>query len=145
QDRSIATSRSMKEIAAEAEGEGAVWLPGKGIVDPEQLHQLYFEGERLKPQRKKKVFAPKKTADADVEVIQEAPKELIPRKMKPMIAKKGGELFEDPDFLFGLNYGGKRAIAELHKGHCTLLSRSGLDFRKKHPTIHEALSEAAPV
>src|SRR5690606_32588153 len=43
-DRSVATGRTMAEIAAQATGLGQVWLPGEGPTDPESLRRRLEEG-----------------------------------------------------------------------------------------------------
>jgi len=47
----------------------------------------------------------------------------------PMLLGRKSEPFDHPEYLFELKYDGFRAIAVIHDGHCTLVSRNGNIFK----------------
>jgi bifunctional non-homologous end joining protein LigD len=50
-------------------------------------------------------------------------------QLLPMLLGRKAEPFNDPEYLFELKYDGFRAIAIIHAGECTLVSRNGNAFK----------------
>ncbi len=141
QNTSVASGRTINEIAAGSEARNEVWIPGKGAQDPETLNRLlYYTGERLKPLIEKKSSVPTSFIEAELSDLSSAKNERMPRKNKPMFPKHGGTLFKDPNWAFEPAWGGHRAIAEIETKKVSLYSKQGLDYRKKYPEILTALA-----
>ena len=62
-----------------------------------------------------------------------------PRKYKqfitPMLARLGGDPFDDPDWVYEIKWDGYRAIAEVDGEKSRLYSRNGLSFSDEYPTV----------
>ena len=141
QKTSVASGRTINEIAAGSEARNEVWIPGQGAQEPESLNRLlYYTGERLQPLIEKKSSVPTSFSEAELSDFHDAKPERMPRKNKPMFPKHGGSIFRDPDWAFEPAWGGHRAIAEIEAKKVSLYSKQGLDYRKKYPEIHAALT-----
>ena len=118
-DRSVATGRTMAEIASGAEAKGEIWIPGRTKRAP-----------KLSP-------APRRTAPATPKGAP--PKSGMPRRVAPMqpVHARAAESAEGWAYepYFGLN----RAIAEIERGSAKLYSRQFLPFERKYPEIAAAL------
>ncbi|MEX0661900.1 MAG: DNA ligase D [Balneolaceae bacterium] len=59
--------------------------------------------------------------------------------IKPMLAKKASNIFEDPDWVYEMKWDGYRAIANIQYGKVKLYSRNGHSFNKKFATVVKGL------
>lgn len=131
-DRSVATGRTLAEIAAEAPSKGEVWLPGKGPVDAAILKADLPQAPLLKP-RSKSRSAP---LPPPLSVATESTAERFPRGLKPMLFLDGTLDSLTPIWLLEPRLEGYRAIAELSgKGDVQLRSRQGLSYNQAYPEI----------
>ena len=117
---SAKTGRTLQEIALQAKAKGDIWLPKR------EPHQ-------------KKTSTPPPPPGIPLKPKPSPRSEKLPRKNKPMLATPWPEPFEQKGWIFEIEYGGHRAIAELDKGSVHLYSRQLLPFETKFPDIIEAL------
>lgn len=141
EDRSVATGRTLTEIAAQAEVNGEMWLPGKGPFDAATLKTvLQVKKRQAKARRgaKPKPLAPPPEAKATT--AEDAPAEKFPRNLKPMIATHADAAPpSEGEWLFEPRLDGVRALAAVEKGRVHLYSRQGLSFDAKFKEIGAAL------
>ncbi|MEX0719354.1 MAG: DNA ligase D [Balneolaceae bacterium] len=80
---------------------------------------------------------------AEKEIAEEAgeaeDKTDLTEMVKPMLAKKTSEIFEDPDWLYEMKWDGYRALANINEGNVQLYSRNGISFNTKFSPIVKAL------
>ncbi|MFA4868431.1 MAG: DNA ligase D [Pedobacter sp.] len=61
---------------------------------------------------------------------------------KPMLAKLSAEVFDDPNWIYEHKLDGYRALAfSTDKGEVKLISRNGIDFSNKYPSIIKVLKK----
>ncbi|MEX0608102.1 MAG: DNA ligase D [Balneolaceae bacterium] len=59
--------------------------------------------------------------------------------IKPMMATKTKEIFEDPEWIYEKKWDGYRAVANISDGEVRLYSRNGISFNKKFAAVVEGL------
>ena len=64
-----------------------------------------------------------------------------PFPLKPMLATRIEEPFNDHDWIYEIKLDGYRIISEVINNKASMLSRGQLDFTSKYPPIAEALSQ----
>ena len=64
-----------------------------------------------------------------------------PFPLKPMLATRIEEPFNDPDWIYEIKLDGYRIIAEVINNKSSILSRGQLNFTPKYPPIAEVLSK----
>ena len=64
-----------------------------------------------------------------------------PFPLKPMLATRIEEPFNDPDWIYEIKLDGYRIISEVINNKASILSRGQLNFTSKYPPIAEALSK----
>ncbi len=121
QDRSVKSGRNLQEIASEAPERKEIWIAQQ-------------KGD---PNRKKVPLIPPRSIASQVDLPLQSEK--MPRKNKPMLATPWSEPFEQKGWIYEIEYGGHRGIAEVEKGGVHLYSRQFLPYEKKYPDIVEAL------
>ncbi len=112
ENRSVASGRTLEEIAASAGGPS--------------LPRAKVERIRLR----------EALEDRDVQAAPQAPR---PRGLRPMLATAAAKAFDDPEWLFEVKWDGYRAVAEVGGGAVALRSRNQLALNEKFPSIAEAL------
>ncbi|HEU0065058.1 MAG TPA: RNA ligase family protein, partial [Flavisolibacter sp.] len=65
----------------------------------------------------------------------------IPTGIKPMLATKIDEPFNDKDWVFEVKWDGYRCISYLNNGKADLRSRSNISFNKMYTPVLDALTE----
>ncbi|MES2389231.1 MAG: DNA ligase D [Bacteroidota bacterium] len=78
---------------------------------------------------------------ADPEPAEKAAKSALPEMLQPMLAVLGDEPFDDDNFIFEIKWDGYRAIALLDGESADLVSRNGLLFNGKYPSVIKALAD----
>lgn len=122
ENRSIKTGRSIEEITLQAPGQGAIWLtasvlPQKKTIPPPGQPPANPSSDPVFPER-------------------------FPRKNKPMLPILGKHAFDQEGWIFEIEFGGYRALAELESGSVRLYSRQLIPFENKFKIIAESLSRA---
>ncbi|MBD3581364.1 DNA ligase D [Flavobacterium selenitireducens] len=69
--------------------------------------------------------------------------EKFPSDWSPQLATLANEPFDNEEWLFETKFDGYRALAQIRKGKCELVSRNGISFSKKYPEIATALDDTA--
>ncbi|MBX9767646.1 MAG: hypothetical protein K2X47_10280, partial [Bdellovibrionales bacterium] len=134
---SVKTGRSIEEIAAQSEKRGHVWMPKQKKQG--STVQALTKSAPVKKTTPKKAHV-KKNAEQSERNAQARP-EPMPRKIKPMLASRGGRSAINTHWMFEPYQGGLRAIAEVEPHRVHLYSKSGLSFDKKFPEILAALKQ----
>jgi bifunctional non-homologous end joining protein LigD len=109
QDRSVLSGRTMEEIAAAGE---RVW------------HSNLDAGKQ----------AGGGIAFIDLSKAREAP---FPSQVEPMLASRGKEVFDDPEWSYEIKLDGFRTLALVREGEVKLLSRRGIDATEQFPELVE--------
>ena len=121
---SVVSGRTMDQISARAEKEGAVWISSarrKSKKEPEALKKPATKAAKTiaKPAQPRRV-------------------ESMPRKNKPMLATASYEPVSGREWLIEPEVDGLRAMSEVEGRRVHLYSKSGLPFEKKFPAVIEA-------
>jgi bifunctional non-homologous end joining protein LigD len=128
EDRSVKSGRTIEEIEQQSSEQGHIWLPARTRGT-----------ESAQSQGKKKTIKPPPSL-LPSPALQEVPKnEKIPRRNKPMLTTPFAEPFDQEGWIFEVDRGGFRAIAELEKGIVHLYSKQLMPFEKKYPNVIESL------
>lgn len=106
-----------------------------------------YNSEDLVPEKIKKMGIDFKKKDKGGKLKKPAPP--LPKKQennpeisfKPMLAKLSSSVFDDDDWLYEKKLDGYRSLAYLDQGSVKLISRSGLNFGNKYPSVQKALSK----
>jgi bifunctional non-homologous end joining protein LigD len=112
QDRSVASGRTLEEIAGAAGGSSVSQAP----ADRGRLEAVLKDRELLA-----------------------APAAPLPRGLRPMLATTAAKPFDDPDWLFEVKWDGYRATAEINNGDVVLRSRNLRPLNERFPAIAAAL------
>ena len=64
----------------------------------------------------------------------------LPKWVKPQLCKVVNAPPQGPEWLHEIKYDGYRMHARLHRGRAELLTRTGLDWTHKYPSIAQAVS-----
>lgn len=141
-DRSVASGRTMAQIAAQAPKKGEVWVPGKGRAKgPRPVTARAASARPAPPPASPPArAAAARPARPPAPAAREpkAARSPIPHRLRPMepvaaAAPSGkGWIYEHPA-------GGVRAIAHAEPGKVSLRSRAHLPFERKFPGIVTAL------
>jgi bifunctional non-homologous end joining protein LigD len=126
---SVATSRTMDEIAQE---KAAVWSSQGGLV----------EGE-LSPATKSKDAPPggakrNRSKQDDPITVKGAEKAPFPGFIEPCLALLAQKAPEGPDWLHEIKFDGYRLITLIEQGSIRLMTRKGLDWTERFPSIAKA-------
>lgn len=129
EDRSVVSDRTLDEIKAQAEGEGAVWRSNRETKSDHEAQP-----------------APHKKVKNELRIsrkanIEEGHKAAFPHDVKPMLATLVDDPFDRDDWLFEIKWDGYRAIAEVNGRKVDLYSRNLISFNDRYPVIVEALRE----
>src|SRR5690606_13771855 len=89
-------------------------------------------GKTAKKQKPEKTEIPAKTPDESID-------KKFSDYIRPMMARLHDEAFNNPDWIFEIQWDGYRALAEITGKETRLYSRNGLSFQKKYPPIYDAL------
>lgn len=85
----------------------------------------------------------KKNLSSELQLIKRELKDAshasIPDKLKPMLATKIQQPFDDPDWLFEIKWDGYRSIAYVNNGNVQLRSRNNLLFNNNYKIVVEEL------
>ncbi len=150
---SVKTGRTMEEITAQSPAKNDVWISRA----KNSIRNSTGSSDRTKSSKKNspdlyKVAEPRKIEQP----VQKPPQSLaptkkkfkpspekLPRRNKPMLATPApsNQPFSQQGWLFEIDHGGVRAIAELERGIVHLYSKQLLPFERKFPTIVEALRQ----
>lgn len=95
------------------------------ITDEYAIEEHYDAEERVDPLYKKSAADP----------VQ------LNKFVRPMLAKKVPQPFDNPDWIFELKWDGYRAIASNLGGRVQLYSRNGLSFNEKYLPVTDALQK----
>jgi bifunctional non-homologous end joining protein LigD len=120
--RSVATGRTMEEIAAQAVAKGEIWVSGRKATKTITKTKAIAKTKRITKTSTKGLGG------------------AMPRRLKPMLARRGNE--DLGGHLFCALTGGVRALAEVEGRRVSIHSRSLLRFNAKYPRIVEALEGA---
>jgi bifunctional non-homologous end joining protein LigD len=115
---SVATGRSMEAIASDRD---RVWDSGKGEVAGDA---------KPKPAKKRAAARP-----------PDARKRAMPDILTPQLATLSGKAPDGDEWLHEIKYDGYRLLAHIDGGKVRLVTRNGLDWTAKFPTLARALAE----
>lgn len=128
EDRSVATGRSMDEIAS---GVGtaapAVWLPKSGLVKDAPKRDAKAKAPTVQPED----LAPQKPRSSKPEHV--------PHKLKPLNPLQGPERFNHRDWRYTTQSHGFRSFAAMEKGKVTIYSPAGVVYHAEYPSLVPAL------
>jgi bifunctional non-homologous end joining protein LigD len=110
--RSVASGRTLEEVAASSGGQAAAHAQADRIRLREAME------------------------DRD---LRAAPVAAMPRGLRPMLATPAAKPFDDPDWIFEVKWDGYRALAEVDHGDVALHSRNLLGLEARFPSIVDAL------
>jgi bifunctional non-homologous end joining protein LigD len=116
---SVATGRSLDTIAADRDW---VWHSNRGKGQADAL--LTSPTERRPP-----------------ETIPGVRKGRMPGDLKPQLATVANQAPEGPEWLHEIKYDGYRLLARIEEGEVRLITRRGLDWTAKIPTLAHRLGE----
>jgi len=111
ENRSVASGRSLEEVAAGAGEKSAT----------------------------KKIERIRLRETEESSVLQEAPSVPMPHRLKPMLTTPIKKPFDHPEWIFEIKWDGYRAVAEIHEGGASLYSRNGILLNSKFAPVTEAL------
>lgn len=123
-DRSVATERSMDEIAA---AQDRVWSSEHGEVKAE-------------PPTPRPKARPKPKAKSKSPELAGAKRAALPDFVPPVLAKRVEAAPSGPDWLHEIKFDGYRALARIADGEVRLLTRGALDWTKRFGSIARALA-----
>jgi len=138
-DKSVVSNKTIEKIAATSEN---VWHSNKTAATKKAAVK------KSAPKKTAATKSAKKNVEEDIEVIGDASvnellergkKQTFPHDLKPMLATRVEEAFDNKDWLYEIKWDGYRALAYLNKGKVELRSRNNLSFTQKFATIADAL------
>jgi len=130
QDKSVLSGKTIEKMEKTS---AKVWKDGKeqpvkaGINDPE-------------PEVKKETTVNDDQPDVK-DILKKAPKSLIPKNIKPMLATLVDEAFDDPDWQYEVKWDGYRTLAFISKSKVELFSRNNKSFNEKFYPIYDLLKD----
>jgi bifunctional non-homologous end joining protein LigD len=126
-DKSVLSDRSMEQIASPSKGKPAVWQSKKkyGSV-------VKTEAEKLKPQPALK-SEPKSQAKAG--------RTALPSFIAPELATLVDKPPKADDWLHEMKFDGYRLYCAIKDGKCRLMTRRGLDWTSKFPSLAAQLAK----
>ena len=143
-DKSVVSNKTIEKIAATS---GNVWHSNK--VAAKKTTTKKSAVKKSAPVKTATKSA-KKKVEEDIEVIGDASvnellekgkKQVFPHDLKPMLATRVEEAFDNKDWLYEIKWDGYRALAYMQKGKAELRSRNNLSFTQKFSAIAQALQE----
>ncbi|MBV4358976.1 non-homologous end-joining DNA ligase [Pinibacter aurantiacus] len=141
-DKSVISNKTIEKIAATSEN---IWHSNKTAATKKTATKKSSD-KKSAPTK----TAAKKNVEEDVEVIGDASvnemlekgkKQAFPKDIKPMLATRVEEAFDNKDWLYEIKWDGYRALAYMNKGKVELRSRNNLSFTQKFATIADALKD----
>ncbi|HKA76496.1 MAG TPA: DNA ligase D [Pseudolabrys sp.] len=84
---------------------------------------------------------PRKTEGAEDDVLAAAPHGALPAFVAPCLASLGDKAPDSDDWLHEIKFDGYRIQARLDRGRVKLLTRKGLDWTRKFPTVADAIAK----
>ncbi|MEW6250386.1 MAG: DNA ligase D [Planctomycetota bacterium] len=141
---SVATGRSMEEIAAEAD---AVWST---VSPPAEAAKSRAGADRRSTspraarragsrERQAGKTGSRRSSSDDVGNLPHARAAAQPREFMPQLATLVNEVPEGDEWLHEIKFDGYRMLAFVERGRARLVSRSGNDWTKKFPTLAAAV------
>jgi bifunctional non-homologous end joining protein LigD len=121
----VVTGRTLDEIKAQAEGEGAVWESNRNSKSDHEA--------RTVPHRKSALRI-SHSAEA-----KEGRKAAFPHEIKPMLATLVDDPFDRDDWFFEIKWDGYRAIAEVNGSKVSIYSRNLISFNDRYGEVVDAL------
>ncbi|WP_343524816.1 DNA ligase D [Pedobacter sp.] len=130
QDKSVLSGKTIERMEKTS---GKVWKDGKeqpveaGIKDPE-------------PEVKQETAVSSDQPNVK-DILKKAPKSVIPKNIKPMLATLVDEAFDDQDWQYEVKWDGYRTLAFINKGKVELFSRNNKSFNEKFYPIYDLLKD----
>ena len=138
-DKSILSGKTIEKMEATSE---KVWKGGKE-QDVEKPKKTSKKKAAPKKEALQETKADESIADIDiVSILKQAPKEKIPKGIKPMLATLVDAPFDDPDWQYEVKWDGYRALAFINKGEVEIFSRNNKSFNEKFYPIYNLLQKA---
>jgi len=128
---SVATGRSMEQIA---KGPKREWHSNSTRSSkPKKLPQTRVRAAELRPIRK--------IANGNDGDLHAAPKAALPAFVTPCLASLADKAPDSGNWVHEIKFDGYRVQARLELGKVKLLTRKGLDWTKKFPTVAAAVAK----
>ncbi len=89
--------------------------------------------------RRKKTQQIRIRESLETDDLRDAPVGEMPTEIKPMLATSAEKSFDDPDWIFEVKWDGYRALAGVRDEKVALVSRNGISFNRKYPSLVPAL------
>ncbi|MDI3321071.1 non-homologous end-joining DNA ligase [Pinibacter soli] len=138
-DKSVISKKTIEKIAATSEN---VWHSNKTASKKSAVKKSAAKTTTTKTAKKKVEEDVEVIGDASVnELLEKGKKQAFPHDLKPMLATRVEEAFDNKDWLYEIKWDGYRALAYLNKGKVELRSRNNLSFTQKFAAITDALRE----
>jgi len=149
QPLSVTTGRSLEEIAEDAPKRKRKAATGKPLAKKpvekkpvaktkaaakEKVTKLRARAAAVKPVRKR-------AKDTAVETLSRAPRAALPAFIEPCLATLSETAPESANWVHEIKFDGYRLQARIDKGKVKLLTRRGLDWTEKFPSIAAALAK----
>jgi len=133
---SVATGRTMEEIAS---GPKKEWRTNR----PSKTNQRSGKIKAIKRGTAREATARSATnaKPAVAEAVRAAPKSNLARFVSPALATLSDKAPDGDNWMHEIKFDGYRIQARLERGKVKLLTRKGLDWTKKFPTIASAISK----
>ena len=87
------------------------------------------------------IMPPRKTEGAEDDVLAAAPHGALPAFVAPCLASLSDKAPDSDDWLHEIKFDGYRIQARLDRGRVKLLTRKGLDWTRKFPTVADAIAK----
>lgn len=145
-DKSVVSNKTIEKIAATSEN---VWHSNKPAVAKKTAAKKSTL-KKTTPTKAAATKSAKKKVEENVEVIgdpsvdellEKGKKQSFPHDIKPMLATRVEEAFDNKDWLYEIKWDGYRALAYMYKGKVELRSRNNLSFTQKFAAVAQALQE----
>jgi bifunctional non-homologous end joining protein LigD len=131
-DKSVLSGKTIEKMEKTSD---KVWKEGK-----EQKLKPEKKSPEQKTEKETAAVGDKVTVDVKT-ILKKAPKSVIPKGIKPMLATLVDEAFDDPNWQYEVKWDGYRALAFINKGKVELFSRNNKSFNEKFYPIYDLLSD----
>jgi bifunctional non-homologous end joining protein LigD len=134
---SVATGRTMDEIAS---GPKKVWRSNRtNASDPSKASKR--KNDTRKQTRAAVIKPLRKTSEPDDDALADARRAALPAFVAPCLATLSEKPPDSDNWIHEIKFDGYRIQARIDHGKVKLLTRKGLDWAKKFPTVAAALAK----